>query len=118
MRARLPQGMGGQQSMQSMIKQAQKMQSEITEVQEKIEQESFSTTSGGGAVEITMTGRKEITSLKISADVIKDAADSNDPSVIEDLVISAVNECVKNINTSTEDRMGAITGGVSFPGLF
>ncbi len=108
--------MGGQQSMQSMIKQAQKMQTEITEVQEQIEQETFSTTAGGGAVEITMTGRKEIKELKISPDAIKDAVD--DPSMLEDLVISAVNECINTINASTEDRMGAITGGVSFPGLF
>lgn len=116
MKARIPQGMGGQQSMQSMIKQAQKMQGEITEVQEKIETETFSTTSGGGAVEITMTGRKQITALKIDPDVIKDSVD--DPSTLEDLIISAVNECINTINTSTEERMNAITGGVSFPGLF
>ncbi|MBQ4362881.1 MAG: YbaB/EbfC family nucleoid-associated protein [Oscillospiraceae bacterium] len=116
MKARLPQGMGGQQSMQSMIKQAQRMQGEITEAQEKLEQETFTTTAGGGAVEITMTGRKEVTALKIDKEVIKDAAE--DPAVLEDLVISAVNECIKTINDLTEERMGAITNGVSFPGLF
>ncbi|MBP0955513.1 MAG: YbaB/EbfC family nucleoid-associated protein [Oscillospiraceae bacterium] len=116
MKARLPQGMGGQQSMQGMIRQAQKMQEQITEVQEQIEQETFSTTSGGGAVEITMTGKKHVESLKINKDVIGDAAE--DPSILEDLIISAVNDCVAKIDEVSESRMGAITGGVSFPGLF
>ena len=116
MKARLPQGMGGQQSMQGMIRQAQKMQEQITEVQEQIEQETFSTTSGGGAVEITMTGKKHVESLKINKDVIGDAAE--DPSILEDLIISAVNDGVAKIDEVSESRMGAITGGVSFPGLF
>ena len=116
MKARLPQGMGGQQSMQSMIKQAQKMQAEITTVQEEIEQETFSTTAGGGAVEITMNGRKKVQNLTISKEVIADSVD--DPATLQDLIISAVNECVSKIDDVSEDRMGAITGGVSFPGLF
>ncbi|MBQ3920448.1 MAG: YbaB/EbfC family nucleoid-associated protein [Oscillospiraceae bacterium] len=116
MKARLPQGMGGQQSMQSMIKQAQKMQAEITTVQEEIEQESFTTTAGGGAVEITMNGRKKVTALTISKDVIADSAE--DPTTLQDLIISAVNECVSKIDEVSENRMGAITNGVSFPGLF
>lgn len=116
MKARLPQGMGGSQSMQSMIRQAQKMQAEITDVQEKIEQEYFTTTAGGGAVEITMNGRKKITELKIDKDVIADSVE--DPSTLQDLIISAVNECVGKIDEVSENRMGAITNGVSFPGLF
>ena len=61
MKARLPQGMGGgAQNMQNMIKQAQKMQAEITNVQEEIENETFTATTGGGAVEITMNGRKQV----------------------------------------------------------
>ena len=67
MKARLPQGMGGgAQNMQNMIKQAQKMQAEITNVQEEIENETFTATTGGGAVEITMNGRKQVQSLNIS----------------------------------------------------
>ena len=93
MKARLPQGMGGgAQNMQNMIKQAQKMQAEITNVQEEIENETFTATTGGGAVEITM--------------------------MLQDLLISAINECVKQIEDTSEAKMGAVTGGVSFPGLF
>ncbi len=115
MKARLPQGMGGgAQNMQSMIKQAQKMQAEITNVQEEIENESFTATTGGGAVEITMNGRKQVQSLVIKPEVV----DKDDVEMLQDLLISAINECVKQIEDTSESRMGAITGGVSFPGLF
>ncbi|MBQ8568244.1 MAG: YbaB/EbfC family nucleoid-associated protein [Oscillospiraceae bacterium] len=115
MKARLPQGMGGgAQNMNSMIKQAQKMQAEITAVQEQIESESFTATTGGGAVEITMNGRKQVQSLNIKPEVV----DKDDVEMLQDLLISAINECVKQIEDTSESRMGAVTGGVSFPGLF
>ncbi|MGN1134795.1 MAG: YbaB/EbfC family nucleoid-associated protein [Oscillospiraceae bacterium] len=115
MKARLPQGMGGgAQNMQSMIKQAQKMQDEITKLQEDIEGREFSATTGGGAVAITMSGRKEVKSLKINPEVVN----AEEVEMLEDLIISAVNECVKQIEDTSEKEMGAITGGVSFPGLF
>lgn len=114
MKARLPQGMGGAQNMQNMIKQAQKMQAEITSVQEEIENQTFTATSGGGAVEITMNGRKQVQSLNIKPEVV----DKDDVEMLQDLLISAVNECVKQIEETSETRMGAVTGGVSFPGLF
>ena len=115
MKARLPQGMGGgAQNMQSMINQAQKMQAEITSVQEEIENETFTATAGGGAVEITMNGRKQVQSLNIKPEVV----DKDDVEMLQDLLISAVNECVKQIEEASESRMGAITGGVSFHGLF
>ncbi len=115
MKARLPQGMGGgAQNMQSMIKQAQKMQADITSVQEEIENENFTASAGGGAVEITMNGRKQVQSLNIKPEVV----DKDDIEMLQDLIISAVNECVKQIEETSETRMGAITGGVSFPGLF
>lgn len=115
MRARLPQGMGGgAQNMNSMIKQAQKMQEKITEVQEDIENREFSTTVGGGAVEVTMTGNKKIKNLVIKPEVV----DPEDIEMLQDLIISAFNDNVKQIEDTTEKEMGAITGGVSFPGLF
>ena len=115
MKARLPQGMGGgAQNMNSMIKQAQKMQEKITEVQEDIENREFSTTVGGGAVEVTMTGRKSIKNLIIKPEVV----DPEDIEMLQDLIISAFNDTVSKIEETTEKEMGAITGGVSFPGLF
>lgn len=115
MKARLPQGMGGgAQNMNSMIKQAQKMQSQITELQEDIEGREFRSTSGGGAVEVVMSGKKEIKSLTINPDVVN----KDDVEMLQDLVISAFNDAVHQIENTSENEMGAITGGVSFPGLF
>ena len=115
MKARLPQGLGGgAQNMQNMIRQAQKMQEQITNVQEEIENETFTATTGGGVVEITMNGRKQVQSLTIKPEVV----DKDDVETLQDLIISAVNECVKQIEETSESKMGAVTGGVSFPGLF
>ena len=115
MKARLPQGMGGgAQNMQNMIRQAQKMQEQITNVQEEIENETFTATTGGGVVEITMNGRKQVQSLTIKPEVV----DKDDVETLQDLIISAVNECVKQIEETSESKMGSVTGGVSFPGLF
>ena len=115
MKARLPQGMGGgAQNMQNMIRQAQKMQEQITNVQEEIENETFTATTGGGVVEITMNGRKQVQSLTIKPEVV----DKDDVEMLQDLLISAINEFVKQIEDTSEAKMGAVTGGVSFPGLF
>lgn len=100
--------------MQNMIRQAQKMQEQITNVQEEIENETFTATTGGGVVEITMNGRKQVQSLTIKPEVV----DKDDVETLQDLIISAVNECVKQIEETSESKMGAVTGGVSFPGLF
>ena len=114
MKVRLPQGMGGgPQNMNQMIKQAQKMQEQITAVQEDIEGRTFNATSGGGAVEVEMTGNKQLTSVKIKPEVVN----PEDVEMLEDLVMSAVNECVKSIEETSEKEMGAITGGVSLPGI-
>ena len=116
MKARLPQGMGKGPSnnMNQMLKQAQKMQDEITALQADIENREFKATSGGGAVEVVMSGKKEIKSLTIKPDVV----DKDDIEMLQDLVISAFNDAVHQIEATSENEMGAITGGVSFPGLF
>ena len=103
-------GMGGG----NMMKQAQKMQEQITALQEDIENREFKATSGGGAVEVVMNGKKEIKALTIKPDVV----DKDDIEMLQDLVISAFNDAVHQIEATSENEMGAITGGVSFPGLF
>ena len=115
MKARIPKNMGGSaQNMNSMIKQAQKMQDQITELQEDIEARDFSATAGGGAVEVVLTGKKTIKSLTLKPEVV----DPEDIEMLQDLIISAVNEAVNNIESTTEAEMSQITGGVSLPGLF
>lgn len=115
MKARLPkQNMGGAQNMNAMIRQAQKMQDEITTLQEDIENREFSATSGGGAVSVVVTGKKTIQSLTINKEVV----DPEDVEMLQDLVISAINEAVNQVENTTETEMSKITGGVSLPGLF
>lgn len=115
MKARLPkQNQGGVQNMNAMIRQAQKMQDEITVLQEEIENRDFTVTSGGGAVEVVMTGKKIIKSLNIKKEVI----DPEDVEMLQDLIISAVNEAVNKVEETTETEMNKITGGVALPGLF
>ena len=115
MKARIPKNMGGgAQNMNSMIKQAQKMQDQITELQEDIEARDFSAVVGGGAVEVVVTGKKTIKSLNIKPEVV----DPEDIEMLQDLIISAVNEAVNTVEATTEAEMSKITGGVSLPGLF
>lgn len=114
MKSRVPKNIGGAQNMNSMIKQAQKMQDEITELQNDIEAREFSATSGGGVVEVVVTGAKNLKSLTIKPE----AVDPEDVDMLQDLVISAVNEAMANVEKTTEEEMNKITGGVSLPGLF
>ncbi len=116
MKARIPKNIngGGAQNMNQMIKQAQKMQDQITELQEDIEARDFTATAGGGAVEVVITGKKTIKSLTLKPEVV----DPEDIDMLQDLIISAVNEAVNNVESTTETEMSKITGGVSLPGLF
>lgn len=100
--------------MNAMVKQAQKMQDEIVELQNEIEERDFTATVGGGAVEVVVTGKKTIKSLTIKPEVV----DKDDIEMLQDLIISAVNEAVNNVEQTTEEEMSKITGGVSLPGLF
>lgn len=115
MKARLPQGMGGgPQNMQAMIKQAQKMQEDMTAKQAELEETEFTAKAGGGAVEVTMTGKKQIVSLNLKPEIV----DPEDIEMLQDLVISAVNECIRTIDEKTGSEMEKITGGLNVPGMF
>ena len=114
MKSRVPKNIGGAQNMNSMIKQAQKMQDEITELQNDIEARDFSATSGCGAVEVVVTGAKNIKALTIKPEVV----DKDDVEMLQDLIISAINEAMADVEKTTEEEMNKITGGVALPGLF
>ena len=115
MKVRLPQGMGGgPTNMQSMLKQAQKMQEDMAALQADIEQREFTAAAGGGIVEVTMNGRHELTRIKIDPE----AVDPDDVEMLEDLVLAAVNEAIRNAAADSEQKMGAVTGGMNIPGLF
>ncbi len=115
MKSRVPkQFQGGGQDMNSMIHQARKMQDQITALQEDIEQRTFNASAGGGAVSVTLTGKKTLQSIELKKEVV----DPEDIEMLQDLIISAVNEAVNNIEETTENEMSKITGGVALPGLF
>ena len=115
MKARLPQGMGGgPQNMNAMLKQAQKMQDSITALQAELEERDFSASVGGGAVDITITGKRTVKSLTIKPEVVE----PEDVEMLQDLIMSAFNEALKNLEEISEAEMQKVTGGVSMPGLF
>ncbi len=115
MKARLPKGMGGgPQNMQSMIKQAQKMQEEMEKTQAELDEKEYETQAGGGAVKVKITGKKEIIALEISPDIV----DPDDIETLSDVILAAVNEAIKTVDTANSEAMGKITGNLNVPGLF
>ena len=114
MKARIPKNYGGMPgSMQGMIQQAQKMQEEITKKQAEIDEMDFTASVGGGAVEVVMSGKKELKSITIKPEVV----DPEDVEMLQDLVISAVNEVLRAVESKTSDEMDKITIGLNIPGL-
>lgn len=113
MKARLPKNMAGGQNMNAMVKQAQKMQDEIVELQNEIEERDFTATVGGGAVEVVVTGKKTIKSLTIKPEVV----DKDDIEMLQDLIMVAVNEGLRQIDEISNQEMSKLTGGLGIPGL-
>lgn len=115
MKARLPAGMkGGPSNMNQMLKQAQKMQDDITALQAELEEREFSAAVGGGAVEIKINGKRNVIDLKIKPEVV----DPEDVEMLQDLIMSAFNEAVRILDETSDAEMQQLTGGVSIPGLF
>ena len=114
MKARLPKGMGGgPQNMQAMLKQAQKMQENIEAKKAELEAKEYVVTSGGGMVEITMTGKHEIKAIGINPEVV----DPEDVEMLEDMLMAALNEAMRKIDDDEETELAAVTGGLNIPGL-
>lgn len=104
--------MGGM-NMNNLMKQAQKMQRQMLEAQEAMGEKTLEVTSGGGAVKIVINGKKEIQELKINPEVV----DADDVEMLEDLVLSAVNEAVRQAEEMYTSEISKITGGAG-GGLF
>lgn len=114
MKARLPQGYNkGVGNMNAMIKQAQKMQEEMAEVQTQLESTNYSATVGGGAVEVVVNGKKVLQSVTIKQEVV----DPDDVEMLQDLIISAVNEAMRKADEDSEARMSKITGNMDVGNL-
>ena len=101
-------------SMQKQLQQMQAMQRQMEALQAELEEKEITATAGGGAVSVTVTGKKTVKALEIKPEVV----DPEDIEMLQDLIISAVNEAVNQVEATTETEMSKITGGVSLPGLF
>ena len=115
MKVRLPQGMGGgPQNMNAMIRQAQKMQEDMTALQEELDAKEYEISAGGGMVTVKINGQKEILSLEIKPEIV----DPDDIETLQDIIVAGVNEAIKTVETTNAEKMSKITGGMSMPGMF
>ncbi|MGM9631170.1 YbaB/EbfC family nucleoid-associated protein [Butyricicoccus sp.] len=105
-------GMGGM-NMNAMIKKAQKMQEEMVKAQEELGQKEYTATSGGGAVTAVVKGSNEIISLKLNPEVV----DPDDIEMLEDLIVTAINQALKTADEESAAIMRQATGG-GMPGMF
>ena len=114
MKARLPKGVGGGPgNMQSMIKQAQKMQEQMPQLQTELDEREYTAAAGGGAVSCTVSGKREVLRLDIKPEVV----DPEDVEMLSDLITAAVNEALRKAVETSEAEMNKITGGLNIPGL-
>ena len=116
MKARLPAEYQnkGAANMNQMIKQAQKMQDDIAEVQARLDETEFTASAGGGMIELVMTGGKVLKSVKLNPDCI----DKDNPEDLEDIIVAGVNAIISKVEEEVGKEMEKVTGGLNMPGLF
>ena len=112
MKARMPAGYG-RPDPNAMMRQVQKMQEALKAKAEELEGREFTGTASGEMVSVTMTGKHQVTAVKIKPE----AVDPDDIEMLEDLVAAAVNDAIRQVDETTESEMGKITGGLNIPGL-
>lgn len=105
-RGGFPGGMPG--NMNNLMKQAQKMQKQMEEATKELEEKEITASAGGGAVEVTVSGKKEIVKVKLSEEVV----DPDDIEMLEDLIMAAANEALRQIEEYSAQSMSKITGGL------
>ena len=111
MKARIPKG----PSMNDMLKQAQKMQEDMANLQAELEEREYDISAGGGAVSLKINGKKQIVELNIAPEIV----DPDDVETLSDIIIAAVNEGISKVEKVSETEMGKITGGMGMgmPGM-
>ena len=105
-RGGFPGGMPG--NMNNLMKQAQRMQRQMEEKQKELEEKQYSASAGGGAVTVTVSGKKEVLSVKLSEEVV----DPDDIEMLEDLIVAATNEAVRQAEEDSSQMMSQLTGGL------
>lgn len=105
---------GGNQM--NILKQAQAMQQQMLVVQEQLKEKEMTASVGGGAVTVKVNGQKELLEINLTDDIVKEAAE--DKEMLQDLIVSAVREAMRQADELAEAEMGKVTGGINIPGLF
>ena len=105
-RGGFPGGMPG--NMNNLMKQAQRMQRQMEEGQKELETKEFTASAGGGAVEVTVNGKKEVIKVNLSEEVV----DPDDIEMLQDLIMAATNEALRQVEEASSELMGKMTGGL------
>ena len=114
MKARLPKGMGGGPgNMNSMLRQAQKMQEDMQNLQAELDEKEYEVSAGGGVVKVKINGKREILGIDIAEEVV----DPDDIETLSDILVAAVNEAVKKVDDTNSAEMNKITSGLNIPGI-
>ena len=95
-------------NMNNLMKQAQRMQRQMEETTKELESKEFTASAGGGAVEVTVSGKKEVLSVKLSEEVV----DPDDIEMLQDLIVAATNEALRKVEEESQSQMSKITGGL------
>ena len=104
-------GMPG--NMNNLMKQAQRMQRQMEETTKELEAKEYTATAGGGAVSVTVSGKKEVTAVKLSEEVV----DPDDIEMLEDLIVAATNEAFRQMEEESSAAMSKLTGGLGGMGV-
>lgn len=110
MKAIVPKG----PSMNDMLKQAQKMQEDMQVKQAELDAREYEVSAGGGVVKVKINGKRQILSLDIAEEIV----DPDDIETLADIITAGVNEAIKKVDTTNEEEMAKITGGMGMPGMF
>ncbi|MBQ3018086.1 MAG: YbaB/EbfC family nucleoid-associated protein [Clostridia bacterium] len=110
MRANIPKA----PSQSEMLRQVQKMQEDMQAKQAELDAKEYEVSAGGGVVKVKITGKKEILNIDIDPEIV----DPDDIETLSDILVAAVNEAIKKVDSTNDAEMGKITGGLSMPGLF
>lgn len=110
MRANIPKA----PSQSEMMRQVQKMQQDMQNMQAELDARTYDVSAGGGVVKVKINGKKEILNIDIDPEIV----DPDDIETLSDILVAAVNEAIKKVDATNDAEMGKITGGINMPGLF
>jgi len=99
-------------NMQQLMKQAQQMQKQMEDAQKELEAKEVTGSAGGGMVTVVATGKKSLKSIKIAPEILEE-----DPEMVEDMIVAAVNQAMQAVDDLTQSTLGGITGGMNIPGF-